>query len=209
MPEIKIKIRDKRAGGTGTVICGNSDYTVVWALDNEWTPYGTKTMRVNLADGSYQDVVFTGSTAALPVLPSVTTPGGGCVRSAHGKAQSADCGAAGERRPGGGGLSDGAPGGLVHAGGGRIHPVFRRWEKLGQCGGSGQSEGTQGRYRPARPRRVRRQRDGFLHCRRNGPVGAVRRRPDCGRYRRGGRTPCPLEEKNRRHPERPGLRGQG
>ena len=45
MPEIKIKIRDKRAGGTGTVICGNSDYTVVWALDNEWTPYGTKTMR--------------------------------------------------------------------------------------------------------------------------------------------------------------------
>lgn len=102
MPEIKIKIRDKRAGGTGTVICGNSDYTVVWDLDDEWTPYGTRTMRVNLADGSYQDVVFTGSTAALPVLstpgwasvglyagdlhtsraadlrvlPSVTTPGG-------------------------------------------------------------------------------------------------------------------------------------
>lgn len=102
MPEIKIKIRDKWAGGTGTVICGNSDYTVVWDLDDEWTPYGTKTMRVNLADGSYQDVVFTGNTAALPVLstpgwasvglyagdlhtsraadlrvlPSVTTPGG-------------------------------------------------------------------------------------------------------------------------------------
>ena len=102
MPEIKIKIRDKRAGSTGTVICGNSDYTVVWDLDDEWTPYGTKTMRVNLANGSYQDVVFTGSTAALPVLstsgrasvglyagdlhtsraadlrvlPSVTTPGG-------------------------------------------------------------------------------------------------------------------------------------
>ena len=102
MPEIEIKIRDKRAGGTGTVICGNSDYTVVWDLDEEWTPYDTKTMRVNLADGTYQDVVFTGNTAALPVLstpgwasvglyagdlhtsraadlrvlPSVTTPGG-------------------------------------------------------------------------------------------------------------------------------------
>ena len=102
MPEIKIKIRDKRAGGTGTIICGNSDYTVVWDLDQEWTPYDTKTMRVNLADGTYQDVVFTGNTAALPVLstpgwasvglyagdlhtsraadlrvlPSVTTPGG-------------------------------------------------------------------------------------------------------------------------------------
>ena len=102
MPEIKIKIRDKRAGGTGTVICGNSDYTVAWDLDEEWTPYDAKTMRVNLADGTYQDVVFTGNTAALPVLstpgwasvglyagdlhtsraadlrvlPSVTTPGG-------------------------------------------------------------------------------------------------------------------------------------
>lgn len=102
MPEIKIKIRDKRAGGTGTVICGNSDYTVVWDLDDEWTPYDAKTMRVNLADGTYQDVVFSGDTAALPVLsmpgwasvglyagdlhtsraadlrvlPSVTTPGG-------------------------------------------------------------------------------------------------------------------------------------
>lgn len=102
MPEIKIKIRDKRAGGTGTVICGNSDYTVSWDLDQEWEPYSAKTMRVNLADGTYQDVVFTGNTAALPVLstpgwasvglyagdlhtsraadlrvlPSVTTPGG-------------------------------------------------------------------------------------------------------------------------------------
>lgn len=102
MPEIKIKIRDKRAGGTGTVICGNSDYTVAWDLDQEWEPYSSKTMRVNLADGTYQDVVFTGNTAALPVLstpgwasvglyagdlhtsraadlrvlPSVTTPGG-------------------------------------------------------------------------------------------------------------------------------------
>ena len=72
MPEIKIKIRDKRAGGTGTVICGNSDYTVVWDLDAEWAAYDTKTMRVNLADGTYQDVVFTGNTAALPVL---STPG--------------------------------------------------------------------------------------------------------------------------------------
>lgn len=72
MPEIEIKIRDKRAGGTGTVICGNSDYTVAWDLDEEWTPYDTKTMRVNLADGTYQDVVFTGNTAALPVL---STPG--------------------------------------------------------------------------------------------------------------------------------------
>ncbi len=68
MPEIKIKVRDKCAEGKGVVICNNSDYTVVWDLDGEWTPYGTKTMRVNLADGTYQDVVFTGDNAALPVL---------------------------------------------------------------------------------------------------------------------------------------------
>ena len=102
MPEINIKVRDKCAEGEGVVICNNSDYTVVWDLDNEWEPYSTRTMRVNLADGTYQDVVFTGNTAALPVLstpgwasvglyagdlhtsraadlrvlPSVTTPGG-------------------------------------------------------------------------------------------------------------------------------------
>lgn len=68
MPEIKIKVRDKCAEGEGVVICNNSDYTVVWDLDSEWTPYDTKTMRVNLADGTYQDVVFTGDNAALPVL---------------------------------------------------------------------------------------------------------------------------------------------
>lgn len=68
MPEIKIKVRDKCAEGEGVVICNNSDYSVVWDLDEEWTPYDTKTMRVNLADGTYQDVVFTGNTATLPVL---------------------------------------------------------------------------------------------------------------------------------------------
>ena len=68
MPEIKIKVRDKCAEGKGVVICNNSDYTVAWDLDEEWTPYDTKTMRVNLADGTYQDVVFTGDNAALPVL---------------------------------------------------------------------------------------------------------------------------------------------
>lgn len=72
MPEIKIKVRDKCAESEGVIICNNSDYTVVWDLDGEWTPYDTKTMRVNLADGGYQDVVFTGNTAALPVLG---TPG--------------------------------------------------------------------------------------------------------------------------------------
>lgn len=68
MPEINIKVRDKCAEGEGVIICNNSDYTVVWDLDSEWEPYSTRTMRVNLADGTYQDMVFTGDTATLPVL---------------------------------------------------------------------------------------------------------------------------------------------
>nr|DAW28640.1 MAG TPA: hypothetical protein [Caudoviricetes sp.] len=68
MPEIKIKVRDKCAEGEGVIICNNSDYTVMWDLDEEWTPYDTKTMRVNLADGTYLDTVFTGNSATLPVL---------------------------------------------------------------------------------------------------------------------------------------------
>ena len=121
MPEIKIKVRDKCTEGEGVIICNNSDYTVVWDLDDEWTPYSTRTMRVNLADGTYQDVVFTGDTAALPVLTasgwvsvglyagdihttraarllalsSVLTPGGGRIQpadAAHGTAGNARLG---------------------------------------------------------------------------------------------------------------------
>ena len=74
MPDINITVTDKRpvcTAGT-TVVCDNSDYIVHWDLDEEWSAYDTKTMRVNLADGTYQDVVFTGDNAALPVL---STPG--------------------------------------------------------------------------------------------------------------------------------------
>ena len=67
MPELKITIRNKRASGTGTIVCGNSDYTVLWDLDEEWASFDTKTMRVQLPDGTHQDVVFTGNSAGLPV----------------------------------------------------------------------------------------------------------------------------------------------
>ena len=49
MPELNITVRNKRASGTGTIVCGNSDY------------------RVQLPNGTHQDVVFTGNSAALPV----------------------------------------------------------------------------------------------------------------------------------------------
>lgn len=70
MTELKITVRNKRASGTsgtGTIVCGNSDYKVIWDLDGEWAPFNTKTMRVQLPNGSHQDVVFSGDSAALPV----------------------------------------------------------------------------------------------------------------------------------------------
>lgn len=65
MPELNITVRNKRASGTGTIVCGNSDYRVIWDLDGEWDPFDTKTMRVQLPNGTHQDVVFTGNSAAL------------------------------------------------------------------------------------------------------------------------------------------------
>lgn len=73
MSNIHISIRDKLPQyEPATLICGNSDYRIVWELDGEWAAYDTKTMRVCLADGTYQDVLFQGAEAALPVL---TVPG--------------------------------------------------------------------------------------------------------------------------------------
>lgn len=67
--EINITVRDKIASGDGTwIVCGNSDYTVRFALDSEWDQFKTRTMIVVNADKSYQEVVFTGDTAALPVI---------------------------------------------------------------------------------------------------------------------------------------------
>lgn len=71
MPDINIAVTDKRpvcTAGT-TVVCDNSDYIVHWGLDEEWSAYDTKTMRVIYMDGTYTDTVFTGDSVALPPVP--------------------------------------------------------------------------------------------------------------------------------------------
>ena len=71
--DIKITVRRKLPiCGDVAIVCNNSDYTVVWELDEEWSGYDTKTMRTVYKDGTYTDTVFTGNTVALPV---VTVPG--------------------------------------------------------------------------------------------------------------------------------------
>ena len=51
------------------ITCGNSDYTVVWQLDEEWAQFEHRTMQVNYKDGTYERVLFTGDTCALPAIP--------------------------------------------------------------------------------------------------------------------------------------------
>lgn len=57
---------------TQSIVCDNSDYTVHWTLDEEWSAYDTKTMRTIYMDGTYEDKVFSGDTIELPVC---TVPG--------------------------------------------------------------------------------------------------------------------------------------
>lgn len=66
-----ITVRQKIATGDDTyIVCGNSDYTVHWDLDDEWAEYAEKTMLVVLDSGEAYSIQFTGVEAALPALPS-------------------------------------------------------------------------------------------------------------------------------------------
>ena len=69
---IVIKVVDKVpivVSGPQYVVCDNSDYTVVWQLDDEWAQFEHRTMQVNYKDGTYERVLFTGNTCALPAIP--------------------------------------------------------------------------------------------------------------------------------------------
>lgn len=73
MPDINITVAHKVAvSDTQSIVCDNSDYTVRWTLDEEWSAYDTKTMRTIYMDGTFTDKVFSGDVIALPVC---TVPG--------------------------------------------------------------------------------------------------------------------------------------
>lgn len=70
---ISINIKDKIATveGSPVIVCGNSDYMIRFAFDDEWADKTTKTARfvyLVLGQKQYQDVVFTGDTVSVPVL---------------------------------------------------------------------------------------------------------------------------------------------
>ena len=73
MPDINITVAHKVAvSDTQAIVCDNSDYTVHWTLDEDWSAYDTKTMRTIYMDGTYTDKVFSGDTSEMPVC---TVPG--------------------------------------------------------------------------------------------------------------------------------------
>ena len=73
---IKINVTNKRAVlvGSPVIVCGNSGYTLEFTFDAEWSAESVRTARfVYVRDGSvqYQDVVFSGTTAQVPILANI------------------------------------------------------------------------------------------------------------------------------------------
>lgn len=67
--DINIKVRNKIAAAEEKVIiCGNSDYIIRFDLDDEWAEYKTKTMRVDLLNGTHEEVIFDGDSCTLPAI---------------------------------------------------------------------------------------------------------------------------------------------
>lgn len=73
---IKIQVVDKKAILTGTpvIVCGNSDYTLTFTFDNEWSEHNAKTARfsyIKEGERQYTDIVFMGNIVTAPVLEKV------------------------------------------------------------------------------------------------------------------------------------------
>lgn len=77
MPNITVSVVNKVATAQGgpVIICGNSDYTITFEFDSEWSSVTTKTARFVFTRAGavlYTDVVFTGSSANAPVLTDIS-----------------------------------------------------------------------------------------------------------------------------------------
>lgn len=51
----------------GEIVCGNSDYQIVFTFDDEWDDITTKTARFRW-NGENHDVTFTGNTCDVPII---------------------------------------------------------------------------------------------------------------------------------------------
>ncbi len=77
MPEIHIKIREKQATlqEGEHIVCGNSDYTVVFDFDEEWGETAVKAAVFAYQRGGerrYERVLFEGDVCPVPVLRGIS-----------------------------------------------------------------------------------------------------------------------------------------
>ena len=65
-----ISVKNKRAKNLSKIkyVCGNSDYTVAFDLDDDWDGLDAKTARFRASDGTVIDTPFTGSTCPFPKI---------------------------------------------------------------------------------------------------------------------------------------------
>ena len=57
------------------IICGNSDYVIEFAFDNEWNDYEVKTARFTFklnGENVWKETVFTGTECKMPVMSNIT-----------------------------------------------------------------------------------------------------------------------------------------
>lgn len=76
MPEIRITVREKTAtlSVPATLVCGNSDYTAIFELDDEWAPYTRKTAVFRYYQNGlpiHEDIQFSGAKVSIPILRGI------------------------------------------------------------------------------------------------------------------------------------------
>lgn len=78
MPNINIMVAGKIATNMSpgeVIICGNSDYTMTFDFDSEWSAVGYRTARFIYVKGGkvdYQEKLFTGNVVEAPILSNIT-----------------------------------------------------------------------------------------------------------------------------------------
>ncbi len=74
MRDLHVIVSNKIAtylGRDGSIVCGNSDYQIVFTFDSEWDGHTEKVARF-IWNSKYHDVPFTGNTVTVPVLTNTT-----------------------------------------------------------------------------------------------------------------------------------------
>ena len=65
---VTVKKKIATAPDTAAYICGNGDFTIHFNFDAEWDAYDSKTARFIMDDKTFIDIVFQGTSCAIPVI---------------------------------------------------------------------------------------------------------------------------------------------